>query len=96
VELVQAGGEHAHPGKAEASWWIAGKDVSVVPLSPERVVEVRYDHMEGSRFRRTTQFVPWRPGRHNASRRSRSGTATHVSADLRPTAPPTISMITGQ
>jgi ATP-dependent DNA ligase len=34
-----------------------------VPLRPERVVEVRYDHMEGDRFRHTTQFVRWRPDR---------------------------------
>lgn len=34
-----------------------------VPLRPERVVEVRYDHMEGNRFRHTGQFVRWRPDR---------------------------------
>jgi bifunctional non-homologous end joining protein LigD len=27
------------------------------------VVEVRYDHMEGTRFRHTAQFVRWRPDR---------------------------------
>jgi ATP-dependent DNA ligase len=26
-------------------------------------VEVRYDHMEGPRFRHTAQFVRWRPDR---------------------------------
>ena len=41
----------------------AGKDLSFVPLRPERVVEVRYDHMEGVRFRHTAQFVRWRPDR---------------------------------
>lgn len=41
----------------------AGKDLTFVPLRPERVVEVRYDHMEGSRFRHTAQFVRWRPDR---------------------------------
>jgi len=40
-----------------------GKDLSFVPLRPERVVEVRYDHMEGTRFRHTAQFVRWRPDR---------------------------------
>jgi ATP-dependent DNA ligase len=45
------------------SRWNAGKDLSFVPLRPERVVEVRYDHMEGSRFRHTAQFVRWRPDR---------------------------------
>ncbi|MHA0289515.1 ATP-dependent DNA ligase [Mycobacterium sp. C3-094] len=45
------------------SRWNAGKDLSFVPLRPERVVEVRYDHMEGSRFRHTAQFNRWRPDR---------------------------------
>jgi ATP-dependent DNA ligase len=45
------------------SRWNAGKDLSFVPLRPERVVEVRYDHMEGTRFRHTAQFVRWRPDR---------------------------------
>jgi ATP-dependent DNA ligase len=51
------------PRKNEASRWNAGKDLSFVPLRPERVVEVRYDYMEGPRFRHTTQFVRWRPDR---------------------------------
>jgi len=51
------------PRKNEASRWNAGKDLSFVPLRPERVVEVRYDYMEGPRFRHTTQFVWWRPDR---------------------------------
>ncbi len=55
------------PRKAEGSRWNAGKDLSFVPLSPERVVEVRYDHMEGPRFRHTTQFVRWRPDREPRS-----------------------------
>jgi ATP-dependent DNA ligase len=52
-----------NPRSSETSRWNAGKDLSFVPLRPERVVEVRYDHMEGSRFRHTTQFVRWRPDR---------------------------------
>lgn len=54
---------HRTPRKAEASRWNSGKDLSFVPLRPERVVEVRYDYMEGARFRHTTQFVRWRPDR---------------------------------
>lgn len=50
-------------GVAEQSRWNAGKDLSFVPLRPERVVEVRYDHMEGDRFRHTAQFNRWRPDR---------------------------------
>jgi ATP-dependent DNA ligase len=45
------------------SRWNAGKDLSFVPLRPELVVEVRYDHMEGERFRHTAQFNRWRPDR---------------------------------
>jgi ATP-dependent DNA ligase len=51
------------PRKNETSRWNAGKDLSFIPLRPERVVEVRYDYMEGLRFRHTTQFVRWRPDR---------------------------------
>jgi len=51
------------PRKNEYSRWNAGKDLSFVPLRPERVVEVRYDYMEGERFRHTAQFVRWRPDR---------------------------------
>ena len=55
------------PRNAEASRWAAGKDLSFTPLRPERVVEVRYDHMEGYRFRHTAQFVRWRPDRDPSS-----------------------------
>jgi ATP-dependent DNA ligase len=51
------------PRKNETSRWNAGKDLSFVPLRPERVVEVRYDHMEGERFRHTAQLNHWRPDR---------------------------------
>ena len=54
---------NARPRKNEGSRWNAGKDLSFVPLRPERVVEVRYDHMEGQRFRHTAQFNRWRPDR---------------------------------
>ena len=49
------------------SRWNAGKDLSFVPLRPELVVEVRYDHMEGERFRHTAQFNRWRPDREPRS-----------------------------
>ena len=51
------------PRRNEGSRWNAGKDLSFVPLRPERVVEIRYDHMEGERFRHTAQFNRWRPDR---------------------------------
>ena len=53
--------------KADVSRWNPGKDLSFVPLRPERVVEVRYGHMEGFRFRHPAQFVRWRPDRDPAS-----------------------------
>jgi ATP-dependent DNA ligase len=56
-----------NPREAQNSRWNANKDLSFVPLRPERVVEVRYDHMEGTRFRHTAQFVRWRPDRDPAS-----------------------------
>ena len=45
------------------SRWSQGKDLSFVPLRPELVVEVAYDHMQGSRFRHTAQFRRWRTDR---------------------------------
>ncbi len=51
------------PRKGEGSRWNNGKDLSFTPLRPELVVEVRYDHMEGERFRHTAQFNRWRPDR---------------------------------
>jgi len=55
------------PRSSEYSRWNVGKDLSFVPLRPERVVEVRYDHMEGPRLRHTAQFVRWRPDREPRS-----------------------------
>jgi ATP-dependent DNA ligase len=56
-------GDARTPRKAEGSRWAAGKDLRFTPLRPERVVEIRYDHMEGTRLRHTGQFVRWRPDR---------------------------------
>jgi ATP-dependent DNA ligase len=43
------------------SRWSAGKDLSWEPLRVERVCEVRYDHMQGDRFRHAAVFERWRP-----------------------------------
>jgi ATP-dependent DNA ligase len=48
---------------SNTSRWNPGKELSFTPLRPERVVEVRYDHLEGRRFRHTAQFLRWRPDR---------------------------------
>ena len=45
------------------SRWNPDKSLSFVPLRPERVVEVRYEHMQGGRFRHMAQFNRWRPDR---------------------------------
>lgn len=52
------GEAHRMPGGQ--SRWSQGKDLSWEPLRPELVVEVAYDHMQGDRFRHTTQFRRWR------------------------------------
>jgi ATP-dependent DNA ligase len=43
------------------SRWSAGKDLSWEPLRLERVCEVKYDHMQGDRFRHAAVFERWRP-----------------------------------
>lgn len=50
-------------GETDRSRFSGNKDVSYVRLRPVRVVEVRYDQMEGARFRHTAQFFRWRPDR---------------------------------
>jgi len=64
----------AHPWREWAEWssdgtrmpggqsrWSAGKDLSWEPLRIERVCEVKYDHMQGDRFRHAATFLRWRP-----------------------------------
>jgi len=48
------------------SRWSAGKDLSWEPLRVERVCEVKYDHMQGSRFRHAAIFERWRPDKKPA------------------------------
>ena len=55
---AEQSGEQRLPGAQ--SRWSAGKDLTWEPLRPELVVEVAYDHMQGSRFRHTAQFRRWR------------------------------------
>ncbi len=56
-----AAGSTRMPGSQ--SRWSAGKDLSWEPLRIERVCEVKYDHMQGNRFRHAAQFLRWRPDR---------------------------------
>jgi ATP-dependent DNA ligase len=57
-EEAEAAGQR-RPGAS--SRWNRGKDLSWEALRPERVCEVAYDHMQGTRFRHAAQFVRWRP-----------------------------------
>ena len=57
----------AEPGEGEPqrmpggqSRWSQGKDLSWQPVRPELVVEVAYEHMQGSRFRHMAHFRKWR------------------------------------
>ena len=71
---LRAGAPDAHPWREWAnaesndsrrmpgaqSRWSAGKDLAWEPLRIERVCEVKYDHMQGARFRHATVFLRWR------------------------------------
>jgi len=70
LEPLREGTSLSHPwqaaldaaaGPGAQSRWSRGKDLSWVPLRPERVCEVRYDHLQGRRFRHATTFMRWRP-----------------------------------
>jgi ATP-dependent DNA ligase len=56
---VESAGTTRMPGGQ--SRWSAGKDLSWEPLRIERVCEVKYDHMQGDRFRHAAVFQRWRP-----------------------------------
>ena len=73
---LREGAAEQHPWRDWAEWadggapdrrlpgatsrWNRGKDLSWEPLRVERVCEVAYDHLQGSRFRHAAQFVRWR------------------------------------
>ena len=59
AEAQEDAGGQRRPGAS--SRWNRGKDLSWQPLRPERVCEVAYDHMQGTRFRHAAQFLRWRP-----------------------------------
>jgi ATP-dependent DNA ligase len=74
LEPLRKGALDAHPWREWAaasgdgttrmpggqSRWSAGKDLSWEPLRIERVCEVKYDHLQGDRFRHATTFLRWR------------------------------------
>jgi ATP-dependent DNA ligase len=63
-EWADAGELSRMPGGQ--SRWSAGKDLSWQPLRVERVCEVKYDHLQGDRFRHATVFLRWRPDKRPA------------------------------
>ena len=81
LEPLRAGALEQHPWRdwAEAgestatrmpggqSRWSAGKDLSWEPLRIARVCEVKYDHMQGDRFRHAAVFQRWRPDKPPAA-----------------------------
>jgi ATP-dependent DNA ligase len=54
-------GDGAQRVPGARSRWSAGKDRSWEPLRAERVCEVKYDHLQGDRFRHAAVFLRWRP-----------------------------------
>jgi ATP-dependent DNA ligase len=63
AEAAAASGQRV-PGAT--SRWNRGRDLTWELLRPERVVEVAYDHLQGTRFRHGTTFVRWRPDKSPA------------------------------
>jgi ATP-dependent DNA ligase len=59
-EWAQANGDGTTRLPGGQSRWSAGKDLSWEPLRIERVCEVKYDHMQGDRFRHAAIFLRWR------------------------------------
>jgi ATP-dependent DNA ligase len=59
-EWAEAGGPETARMPGGQSRWSAGKDLSWEPLRIERVCEVKYDHMQGDRFRHAAIFQRWR------------------------------------
>lgn len=60
AEHAESAGQPGQRIPGGQSRWSQGKDLSWEPLRPELVVEVAYEHMQGSRFRHMSQFRRWR------------------------------------
>ena len=79
------GGTQRMPGGQ--SRWSAGKDLSWEPLRIERVCEVKYDHLQGDRFRHAAVFLRWRPdkaARRLPLRPARGHSARRARRDFSP------------
>jgi ATP-dependent DNA ligase len=60
-EWAEAGENETTRMPGGQSRWSAGKDLSWEPLRIERVCEVKYDHLQGNRFRHAATYLRWRP-----------------------------------
>jgi ATP-dependent DNA ligase len=60
-EWAEADGTGSTRMPGAQSRWSAGKDLSWEPVRLERVCEVKYDHLQGDRFRHAAIFLRWRP-----------------------------------
>jgi ATP-dependent DNA ligase len=60
-EWAEADGSQAARMPGGQSRWSAGKDLSWEPLRIEWACEVKYDHLQGDRFRHAAIFLRWRP-----------------------------------
>jgi ATP-dependent DNA ligase len=65
-EWAQADESEVNRMPGAQSRWSAGKDLSWEPLRIERVCEVKYDHLQGDRFRHAATFLRWRPDKQPA------------------------------
>ena len=72
-----ASGEAGHRMPGGQSRWSQGKDLSWEPLRPELVVEVAYEHMQGTRFRHMAHFRRWRTDK-------RPGDCTYAQLEVVP------------
>jgi ATP-dependent DNA ligase len=61
-----AQGEDGQRMPGGQSRWSQGKDLSWEPLRIERVCEVKYDHLQGDRFRHAATFLRFRPDKQPA------------------------------
>ncbi len=73
---IEIGPDDEHPWKwagdgqrvpGMQSRWTGKKDMGFHPLRPVLVAEVKYDHMQGDRFRHVASFMRWRPDREPLS-----------------------------
>jgi ATP-dependent DNA ligase len=61
LEKLKGGPGFTGDAPGGPSRWSTERSAEWVPLKPELVVEVRYDHVTGGRFRHGTKLVRWRP-----------------------------------